>query len=758
MEPLNVLMIGTGEYTTGFVGGGASGSDKKVGVVGLSLFDLRRREKVNKLGMVGVNGKKFPAIREHLNKNIQQVYNNLDTSFDSFPENGKVDPDAYKTAIDALKPGDAITIFTPDPTHFPIAKYAIERGIHVMITKPAVKVLEEHQELVDLAQKKGVYVYVEHHKRYDPAYADARAKAQKLGDFNYFYSYMSQPKSQLETFKAWAGKESDISYYLNSHHIDICDSMVQERGYVPVSVNASSSKGVAVDLGCDPITEDTISLLVTWNKNGEPSKRAVGVYTASWTAPQKAGVHSNQYFHYLAANGEIRVDQAKRGYDVADDSIGQLMWYNPFYMKYAPDEDGNFAGQTGYGYISIEKFVDGCRAVNSGKLKPEDLDAKPLPTLKNTIATTAILEAGRRSIDENREVKIVVENGKWRLDIIIVDSTRRGKRMPDALSSTIPIWCTVLNLTLLPSNPSSANLYLPAHLPATTHSQICALIPGFVASFKALNLNLPTCLTKPLRPFWVTPDSSLPSVEDTSSIFDDFRPVICCTASRRVIGSEMDEGGYIQGAADDTEMWAHDLTAPLFWENIDELLKTPEAELPDLISRLVSDHAASKKDEGTQIKLTPHLSVCPLPLPANPSECRIVVTQDTTPKDNWIKSKTYMQAGLGKNKLASRNLRTSLPEICDFAAKYLASATEPNQQQIIVACESGRDLSVGVALAISCYLFDDGGNIRKSTEDVSFTKTFIKSRLGVIMTANPGANPSRATLQSVNSFLMDWRK
>ncbi|KAF5656256.1 oxidoreductase, partial [Fusarium sp. NRRL 25303] len=62
MEPLNVLMIGTGEYTTGFVGGGASGSDKKVGVVGLSLFDLRRREKVNKLGMVGVNGKKFPAI------------------------------------------------------------------------------------------------------------------------------------------------------------------------------------------------------------------------------------------------------------------------------------------------------------------------------------------------------------------------------------------------------------------------------------------------------------------------------------------------------------------------------------------------------------------------------------------------------------------------------------------------------------------------------------------------------------------------
>ncbi|KAK3684792.1 hypothetical protein B0T22DRAFT_442025 [Podospora appendiculata] len=415
MDPLNVLMVGTGEYTTGFVGGGASGSDKKVGVVGLSMFDLRRRGKVGKLAMVGVNGTKFPAIREHLHKNIALAYNNLDTSFESFPADDAKDADSYKTAIDALSPGDAITIFTPDTTHYPIALYAIERKIHVMITKPAVKLLEHHLSLLEAAEKHGVYVYIEHHKRYDPAYSDARFRAQKLGDFNYFYSYMSQPKSQLETFKAWAGVDSDISYYLNSHHVDICDSMVTQLGYVPVKVSASASKGVATSLGCDEATEDTISLLVHWEKTGDPSKQATGVYTASWTAPQKAGVHSNQYFHYLARNGEIRIDQAKRGYDVADDSAGQLMWYNPFYMRYAPDEDGNFNGQTGYGYISMEKFVDGCRAVNSGALKPKDLDAKGLPTLRNTIATTAILEAGRRSIDENREIKIESADGVWKL-------------------------------------------------------------------------------------------------------------------------------------------------------------------------------------------------------------------------------------------------------------------------------------------------------------------------------------------------------
>lgn len=409
-----------------------SDSDKKVGVVALTLFDLRRRGKVGKLSMVGTSGTKYPAIREHLRENISSVYNNLDVSFDSFPSDTTTrDTDSYKTAVDALSPGDAITIFTPDTTHYPIALYAIERGIHVLITKPAVKLLSQQQQLLSEARKRNLFVFIEHHKRFDPAYADARARAKTLGNFNYFYSYMSQPKFQLETFKAWAGKESDISYYLNSHHVDICESMVPE--YKPVRVTASASKGTAEDLGCVPGTEDTISLLVEWVKRDEPGRRATGVYTASWTAPQKAGVHSNQYFHCkpylilcqvcarsppgdLASNGEIRVDQAKRGYDVADDSQGQLIWYNPFYMKYAPDEEGNFNGQTGYGYISFEKFVDAVTAFKEGRVTLDELDRRGLPTLKNTIATTAILEAGRRSLDEGRGVEIVVrEDGVWDL-------------------------------------------------------------------------------------------------------------------------------------------------------------------------------------------------------------------------------------------------------------------------------------------------------------------------------------------------------
>lgn len=50
-------------------------------------------------------------------------------------------------------------------THYSIAMYAIERGIHVLVTKPAVKLLSDHNKLIAAAKKHNVVCFVEHHKR-----------------------------------------------------------------------------------------------------------------------------------------------------------------------------------------------------------------------------------------------------------------------------------------------------------------------------------------------------------------------------------------------------------------------------------------------------------------------------------------------------------------------------------------------------------------------------------------------------------------
>ncbi|KAM0275789.1 hypothetical protein ACHAQH_007412 [Verticillium albo-atrum] len=350
---------------------------------------------------------------------------------------------------------------------------------------------------------------------------------------------------------------------------------------------------------------------------------------------------------------------------------------------------------------------------------------------------------------------------------IIVDSTRRGKRIPDALSKTIPIWCSVLNRALFPSLPDSHTLHTPPNVVSPSeHAQIAALLPSFLTSFLSLDLDiapLKAHLKKPLRPLWITPDA--PPSATPGPVFEDAHPVICCTASRRVAGGELREAGYVyvQGAGDDTENWACGLTAELFWGNVEGLLATPEGELPSFVRRLV-DACEPSKGTGAQ-NVAPRVAVCTLAALEGDAEERCVVklTPAVTGKETWVKAPTVMEVGIGKHKLASRNLRAALPDICSFVARYL----EPRQSadgalaegtMVLVVCETGKDLSVAVALAICLWCFDQQDDYRTRDTRTIFNKDMVRNRLGSIMTAYPEANPGRASLQSVNSFLMDYRR
>lgn len=399
-QTINVLMVGTGEYTTGYVHGRASQSDKGAGVVALTLFDLRRQGKVGELLMAGTNGSKFPGIRQHLLEAIENRYRGLNTQMQTFPaDNVEKDPTAYQSALDQLSPGDAVIIFTPDDTHFQIAMEAIQRECHILIAKPLCKTLDEHRRIIAAAQQKDVIAAMEVHKRWDPIYADARDRIRALGHFSHFSSYMSQPKSQLETFRHWAGKASDISYYLNAHHIDF-NAWAVGNTYLPTIVSATASFGLARSM--DIPTEDSITLSTQW-ENSE-GYQAHALYTASWVAP-KSDVHSQQRFHYMGTEGEVTVDQAHRGYALSTDREG-FQSPNPLFMKYAPNERGEFVGQDAYGYRSIQTFVEAAISVKQDRSCPADWHGQ-LATAQDTLAVTAILEAGRTSLDQgNRPVRI----------------------------------------------------------------------------------------------------------------------------------------------------------------------------------------------------------------------------------------------------------------------------------------------------------------------------------------------------------------
>eukprot|EP00878_Enallax_costatus_P023182 GHUV01024646.1.p1 GENE.GHUV01024646.1~~GHUV01024646.1.p1 ORF type:complete len:127 (+),score=38.87 GHUV01024646.1:541-921(+) len=113
----------------------------------------------------------------------------------------------------------------------------------------------------------------------------------------------------------------------------------------------------------------------------------------------------------MGQKGELHADQAHRGYDTATDEAGYAA-LNPLYMRYTPDANGYFAGQTGYGYISIASFIDAVAAVNSGSKSISYYEQEGVLALASkTLGVTAILQAGRLSLD----------NGGAAVDIVYDD-------------------------------------------------------------------------------------------------------------------------------------------------------------------------------------------------------------------------------------------------------------------------------------------------------------------------------------------------
>ncbi|KAL1608109.1 tRNA A64-2'-O-ribosylphosphate transferase [Paraconiothyrium brasiliense] len=336
---------------------------------------------------------------------------------------------------------------------------------------------------------------------------------------------------------------------------------------------------------------------------------------------------------------------------------------------------------------------------------------------------------------------------------VIVDSTRRGKSMPDAFSKTIPIWCCVMNNALF-SDLGEHELHSAPHsVSESEHAQIEKKMKGFVREF--LDICKPDVellrskIQKPLRPIWITQNSSIP---ETPPSFSDFYPVVLCTASRRVTGAEGSEGGYIQGAADDHEAWSQGLTPTLFWSHEETLLNTNEEDLPDLIKKLVEEEITSdaipiliKPTSNLYISTTQNLKT---------SSFDVVISCGTEPlpESQSKSSKRYLHLQCQAGKLGSRDLRHQLKQLFILEI-WLPSG--PTDKKILICDHTGRDLAVGTALAILCMYADANGVLAcRPHEGTKIDKKVIKQRLSWLTTTHPTLNPPRTTLQSVNAFLM----
>ena len=183
-----------------------------------------------------------------------------------------------------------------------------------------------------------------------------------------------------------------------------------------------------------------------------------------------------------------------------------------------------------------------------------------------------------------------------------------------------------------------------------------------------------------------------------------------------VHNSDMAEGGYVQGAADDSESWAQGLSPTLFWHNRDRLMAASPNEIEELIKEILLSESIGDGqlpqglNQGPLLKLikptTPiyigDLSILGNPMPVD-YDAMVVCNAKSDPNLEAKYTRKYIHLACPNGKLGGRLLRKELPKM------HKVLDTLQPFRRLLFCCATGRDLSVGAALVALCLYFKNDG-------------------------------------------------
>jgi predicted dehydrogenase len=134
---------------------------------------------------------------------------------------------------------DAVAVITPVWTHYELAKSALLHGKHVFVEKPFTSTSRQAEELIGLAERKGLTIMVDH----TFLFTGAVRKIRQLIDENalgklYYYDSM---RVNLGLFQ----HDVDVLWDLAPHDLSIVDYLIGQRPEAIVATGAPHLNGLA---------------------------------------------------------------------------------------------------------------------------------------------------------------------------------------------------------------------------------------------------------------------------------------------------------------------------------------------------------------------------------------------------------------------------------------------------------------------------------------------------------------------------------
>ena len=260
------------------------------------------------------------------------------------------------------------------------------------------------QEMIDAAEKAGVLLMVDFHKRYDEYHIAMKQKIQAgdLGEIEYGYAHMEDrievPK---DWFPGWAQKSSP-GWFLGIHFYDLSRFLMEANG---VEVWATGCKGRLTSFGVD--TYDSVSAKVLFD-NG-----ASVCFDTSWILPYEFEAIVNQGIRLVGTHGMLECDSQDRGTItcISDDAPGVasgktarvgMETHNKSFLRQKIDKKGREIWE-GYGMDSIADFAYNLGVLLDGGT-PTDLG--PYPSGQDGLEGTKIAAGVHESLEKGAAVKL----------------------------------------------------------------------------------------------------------------------------------------------------------------------------------------------------------------------------------------------------------------------------------------------------------------------------------------------------------------
>jgi len=271
---------------------------------------------------------------------------------------------------------DLVAVCTPVFSHYEIAKAALEAGKHVLIEKPMTSTSAQGEELLEIADKKGLRVFVDHTFLFTGAVMKMKEviDSGELGDLYYFDSV----RVNLGLFQ----HDVNVIWDLAPHDISIMQYLLNQK---PECVMATGSDHLNNGL------EDVAYLTVYY-----PNKLIAHIH-ANWLSPVKvrqtllAGRKKMIVWDDTEPSEKIRIyDKGVEVVKTADQVYNMLIQYRTGDM-YCPKLESIEALKAEVGHI-VNCIDSGESSIISGE---------------TGLTVVKILEASNESIkNRGKEIKI----------------------------------------------------------------------------------------------------------------------------------------------------------------------------------------------------------------------------------------------------------------------------------------------------------------------------------------------------------------